>query len=107
MSGSIVRREAALLRAGVSPERDGRAERLWSAGPSRYLWLARAGSQLGMPFHVAGRLLDPDAVILGGRLPPHLLRSLLDAVDIGKAFWSSRTIPVPPFCLPNWALPPA
>lgn len=59
-------------------------------------WIARAGAQLGSGIHVAARLLDPAGVIIGGRLPPHLVTSLLQATDLEAAFSPSRTIPVPP-----------
>ncbi len=58
-------------------------------------WIARAGAQLETGVHIAARLLDPAAVIIGGRLPPHLVTSLLDAINVDAAFRPSRTIPIP------------
>lgn len=59
-------------------------------------WIARAGAQLETGIHIAARLLDPSAVILGGRLPPHIVSALLEAIDVDLAFRPSRTIPIPP-----------
>lgn len=58
-------------------------------------WISRAGAQLESGIHIAARLLDPAGVIIGGRLPPHLVNSLLAAIDVDAAFRPSRTIPIP------------
>lgn len=58
-------------------------------------WISRAGVQLETGIHIAARLLDPDAVILGGRLPPDIVSALLRAIDVDAAFKGSRTIPMP------------
>ncbi|WP_062098083.1 ROK family transcriptional regulator [Caulobacter sp. CCH5-E12] len=59
-------------------------------------WIARAGAQLETGIHIAARILDPSAVILGGRLPPHIVSALLQAIDVDAAFKPSRVIPAPP-----------
>lgn len=58
-------------------------------------WVVRAGAQLENGIQIAARLLDPDAVILGGRLPPHILDALYRSIDVDSAFRISRAIPVP------------
>ncbi|MBP2276046.1 ROK family transcriptional regulator [Sphingomonas sp. PL20] len=62
-------------------------------------WLDRAGAQLASGIHTAARLLDPDAIILGGRLPPHLLAALLAAIDLDAAFHDRAVLPVPQVAL--------
>jgi len=58
-------------------------------------WIARAGAQLGTGIHIAARLFDPHAVVIGGRLPPQLLSEMLKASDLDTAFRPSQTIPRP------------
>lgn len=58
-------------------------------------WLARAGEQLRLAIHFAGRVIDPELIIIGGRLPPAINQALADAIDGDAAFASSRVLPYP------------
>jgi predicted NBD/HSP70 family sugar kinase len=44
-------------------------------------WIARASAQLRQGLWITARILDPDAVIIGGRLPFHLLQEIVARVD--------------------------
>ncbi len=44
-------------------------------------WIARAGTQLRDALTVTARLFDPEAIIIGGRLPPSFLEELAKVVD--------------------------
>lgn len=44
-------------------------------------WIARAGTQLRDALTVTSRLFDPQAVVIGGRLPPAFLNELAAVVD--------------------------
>lgn len=44
-------------------------------------WINRASAQLREGLSVTARILDPDAVIIGGRLPAHLLQEVVAKVD--------------------------
>ena len=57
-------------------------------------WIDRAAKQLRSALEVGARMFDPDAVILGGRMPPEIMNRLFDAIDISAAFESS-SLPLP------------
>jgi predicted NBD/HSP70 family sugar kinase len=44
-------------------------------------WLSRAGKQLRDALSIVARVFDPDAIIIGGRLPPTFLQALAHSVD--------------------------
>lgn len=44
-------------------------------------WLVRASDQLRQGLWITARVLDPEAVIIGGRLPQHLLQDLVARID--------------------------
>lgn len=44
-------------------------------------WIARAGKQLRDALTITSRLFDPDAVVIGGRLPPPFLAELAKIID--------------------------
>jgi predicted NBD/HSP70 family sugar kinase len=58
-------------------------------------WIGRAGRQLGQALSVGGRLIDPEAIILGGRMPPKILNALFAALDVKGAFAASQSLPPP------------
>ncbi|WP_267895823.1 ROK family transcriptional regulator [Hyphomonas pacifica] len=45
-------------------------------------WCERAGSQLCEGLSIAARLFDPEAIIIGGRLPPPYLDALVRWIDV-------------------------
>lgn len=45
-------------------------------------WFRRAGSQLCDGLSIAARLFDPEAIIIGGRLPPDFLQALTEWIDV-------------------------
>jgi predicted NBD/HSP70 family sugar kinase len=45
-------------------------------------WFERAGAQLCEGLSIAARLFDPEAIIIGGRVPPAYLDALVGAVDV-------------------------
>lgn len=63
--------------------------------PAMRKWTARAARQLGQALSVAGRLVDPEAIILGGRMPPKILNALYSALDVKGAFAASQSLPHP------------
>jgi len=58
-------------------------------------WIERAGDQLAKGIEVVARVLDPQAVVLGGRMPPHIIDALHARISV-NAFALSRHLPVPP-----------
>jgi predicted NBD/HSP70 family sugar kinase len=47
-------------------------------------WLHRSGKQLRDALGITARVLDPDAVVIGGRLPPSFLQELTQHIDDGQ-----------------------
>lgn len=47
-------------------------------------WLHRSGKQLRDALGVAARVLDPEAIVIGGRLPPAFLTELTKHIDDGQ-----------------------
>lgn len=47
-------------------------------------WFERAGGQLCDGLSIAARLFDPEAIIIGGRVPPAYLQALVASIDIEK-----------------------
>ena len=58
-------------------------------------WLTRAAGQLGKSIELVSRFYDPEAIIVGGRIPPLLIQTLLDRIDLAKVFDYSKHIPAP------------
>jgi predicted NBD/HSP70 family sugar kinase len=54
-------------------------------------WLHRSGKQLRDALGIVARVLDPDAVVIGGRLPPPLLHELTRQIDDGQFCISAPT----------------
>lgn len=44
-------------------------------------WIQRASDQLRESLWITARILDPDAIIVGGRLPTHLLQEIVSRID--------------------------
>ena len=85
-----------LKAAGVAVDDFNDLENLHPADcPPLRRWLVRAGEQLGRGLHLASRIIDPDAIILGGRLPPAINEAFAEAIDIDAAFASSKVLPYP------------
>ena len=47
-------------------------------------WFERAGAQLCDGLSIAARLFDPEAIIIGGRVPPSYLQALVGSIDVDK-----------------------
>lgn len=58
-------------------------------------WVLRAAEQLRARLPIAARIVDPQTIILGGRLPPALLRVLADLIDVEAMFRPTRHLPWP------------
>jgi predicted NBD/HSP70 family sugar kinase len=58
-------------------------------------WLARAGEQLRHGIEYTARTIDPELIIVGGRLPPMTTEALLLAIDVDATFAPSRVLPHP------------
>lgn len=56
-------------------------------------WINRAGKQLRDQLSITARLFDPEAVIVGGRLPLHLLQAL--AAEIGGPGFCDEGVGLP------------
>jgi predicted NBD/HSP70 family sugar kinase len=65
--------------------------------PALVKWYERAGPQLAEGVYIAARVLDPQVVILGGRLPPPILSRLFSHVPLDGAFNRESTLPHPDF----------
>lgn len=64
----------------VSDFRDLEALRPQDCPPLK-TWIARAAAQLRQGLWITARILDPDAVVIGGRLPHHLLQEIVARID--------------------------
>ncbi|WP_213979097.1 ROK family transcriptional regulator [Sphingomonas sp. dw_22] len=74
---------ATLAREGIAVDdfADLEALSVQSCAPLR-AWIKRAGGQLREQLGITARLFDPEAVLLGGRLPLPLLHALLAEVNV-------------------------
>lgn len=59
-------------------------------------WIKRAGKQLCYGLSIAARLIDPDAIVVGGRAPTWLLRSLVEAIDYDAFCAAGAPLAKPP-----------
>lgn len=62
-------------------------------------WMARAGRQLARGLQIPVRVLDPKAVILGGRLPQHILEALYKEVNLLSVLEENAPLPNPQFLM--------
>lgn len=62
-------------------------------------WLDRAGAQLAEGLYVPARVVDPQAIILGGRLPPRFLKELYRRTPVATVLERNAPLPSPPFLL--------
>lgn len=58
-------------------------------------WINRAAAQLRHGLWITARVLDPEAVIIGGRLPLHLLQELVVRIDDGTFCNEGVLLPPP------------
>lgn len=74
---------ATLQREGIAVDdfADLEALSVQSCAPLRS-WIKRAGAQLREQLGVTARLFDPEAILIGGRLPMPLLQALLAEVNV-------------------------
>lgn len=49
--------------------------------PPLKVWIKRAAAQLRKGLWITSRILDPEAIIIGGRLPHHLLQEIVARID--------------------------
>jgi predicted NBD/HSP70 family sugar kinase len=70
-------------------------DKLDLSNPVVVAWLERAGRQLSEGLYYAARILDPEAVILGGRLPPLVLEALYKHVNLDTLFERESFLPRP------------
>lgn len=90
---------AALAEAGLEARDFDALEALGVDHPVIDRWLKRAGAQLAEGLQQPVRLLDPQTVILGGRLPQPLLEALYRYTPLSKALGENAPLPAPPFTL--------
>lgn len=69
--------------------------------PALAQWCERAGTQLAEGLYLAARLLDPEVVILGGRLPPSILSQLFRHTPLLEKFSREPPLPRPAFLMSN------
>lgn len=67
--------------------------------PAVVAWLERAGAQLAEGLYLPTRLVDPQAVILGGRLPPRFLAALFQRTPLTDVLSRNSPLPSPTFHL--------
>lgn len=65
--------------------------------PGMRPWIARAGNQLRDALTTTSRLFDPQAVVIGGRLPPRILAELARVID-APGFCSDAPLAKPQVC---------
>ncbi|MBO9579685.1 MAG: ROK family protein [Sphingobium sp.] len=58
-------------------------------------WLDRAAGQLGRSIELVSRFFDPEAIIVGGRVPPAIIDALLARIDLNAVFDYSKHIAAP------------
>ncbi|MDY7526248.1 ROK family protein [Sphingomonas sp. 10B4] len=58
-------------------------------------WLDRAAGQLGRSIELVSRFFDPEAIVIGGRIPSNLIAALLERIDLDKLFDYSKHMAVP------------
>lgn len=63
--------------------------------PELARWVKRAGAQLRDKLSYSVRLLDPDALVIGGRLPSHINQYLASEIDSVEFCASSPNLPKP------------
>lgn len=63
--------------------------------PELMTWVKRAGAQLRDKLSYPVRLLDPDAMVIGGRLPSHINQYLASEIDSDEFCASSPNLPKP------------
>ncbi len=63
--------------------------------PETLEWIKRAGSQLRDKLSYPARLIDPTAIIIGGRLPAHICELLIDEIDTDRFCDHSPSAPKP------------
>jgi len=59
-------------------------------------WVERAAAQLARELACVGRFFGPEAIILTGRLPPAIMTSLVEAIDLGAVLPPTDMLPNPP-----------
>lgn len=69
--------------------------------PAVSAWLSRAGEQLAEGLFATVRVLDPDTVVLGGRLPPRFLKELYRRTPLDQALRRDAPLPSPRFLVSN------
>lgn len=84
-----------LASAGIKAADFDALEHLDVAHPAITAWVARAGTQLANGLYATVRALDPQAVILGGRLPPRLQSALFDAMPLADRLAVDAHLPGP------------
>lgn len=67
--------------------------------PQITAWLDRAGVQIAEGLHIPVRVVDPQVVILGGRLPPRFLRELYLRTPMEEVLQRNTPLPSPEFRL--------
>jgi predicted NBD/HSP70 family sugar kinase len=65
------------------------------AQPAVSGWIARAGRQLADGLYQIARVIDPEAVILGGRLPPAFQDALFRAMPLQQRLARDTLLPAP------------
>lgn len=62
-------------------------------------WLERAGQQLAEGLALPARMVDPEAIVLGGRLPPRFLQALYERTPMQAVLARNAPLPSPSFRL--------
>ncbi len=90
---------AALAKSGIPANDFDVLDSLDLDQPAVSSWLDRAGAQLAEGLEAPVRMVDPQAVILGGRLPPRFLEALYMRTPLGPVLDRSRPLPSPAFAV--------
>lgn len=84
-----------LKRANIRADDFDDLDRLNFKDPVVAGWLDRAAAQLSDGLYVPARILDPQAIIIGGRLPPLILMELFQRIQLETRFDREPGLPRP------------
>ncbi len=90
---------AALAKAGIPVTDFDDLDAVDPDHPAVAAWLTRAGAQLAEGLYVPTRMVDPEAVVLGGRLPPRFLAELYRHTPLDAVLARNQPLPSPAFLL--------
>lgn len=90
-----------LVRKGVKASDFADLKDLDIETPALRAWIKRAAKQLTQPLTVLARAFDPEALIIGGRLPSHIINRLVEELDTQAFCAHDRDVLPTPKIIPS------